>query len=326
MRAVVQDRYGEADDVLRQEDVPIPGIGDDEVLVRVHAAGVDRGVWHLMTGLAYLIRLAGYGVLSPKTRVRGTNVAGVVTAVGKDVTTVTPGDEVFGFGTGAFAEYAVAPAATLAPKPPELTFAQAAAVPVSALTALQGVRDHGRVQPGQSVLVIGASGGVGTFAVQIAKAFGAEVTGVCSSRKAELVRAIGADHVVDYNREDPADLDRRFDVVLDIGGNRSLTRLRSALKPRVTLVLVGGENGGSWLGGLDRVLRAAMIFPFVGQRLAMYVCSENGADLRVVAELIEEGAVRPVVDRTFGLDEVPAAINYVRDGHARGKVVIRLDA
>ena len=324
MRAIVQDRYGEADEVLREEEIPLPEIGDGDVLVRVRAAAVDRGVWHLMTGLAYLIRLAGYGVRAPKMRVRGTDVAGVVEAVGKDVSSFRAGDEVFGFGAGAFAEYAAAPADTLAPKPRNLTFAQAAAVPVSALTALQGVRDHGRVQPGQRVLVIGASGGVGTFAVQIAKAFGAEVTGVCSTSKVRLVRSLGADRVVDYTREDLARLGQRFDVVLDAGGNRSITVLRRSLAPHGTLVLIGGEDGGRWLGGMDRVLRAALVFAFSRQRLATYVCKENAADLVVLSELVESGAVKPVIDRTFPLGQVPAAITHLRDGHARGKVVIDL--
>ncbi len=319
MRAIVQDEYGE--DVLRLDEIDRPEIGDGDVLVRVHAAGVDRGAWHLMTGLPYPIRLAGYGFRAPNTRVRGREVAGQVAAVGKDVTGLRPGDEVFGIGEGCFAQYARADADKLARKPASLSFEQAAAVGVSALTALQAVRDHGQVRPEQQVLIIGASGGVGTFAVQIAKAFGAEVTGVCGSTKVDLVRSLGADHVIDYTRED---ITKRYDVVIDIGGNRSLTSLRRALTSRGTLVIVGGETGGRWLGGTDRLLRALLLSPFVGQRLAMFVCSENARDLTVLTELIESGKVRPVVDRTYPLSETPAAIRYLTAGHARGKVVINI--
>jgi len=322
MKAIVQDSYGEADAVLRLAEIDKPEIGDGEVLVRVHAAGVDRGVWHLMSGLPYPVRLAGYGLRAPKTRVRGLAVAGRVEAVGKDATTLQPGDEVFGIGDGAFAEYACARADELAPKPDGLTFEQAAAVPVSALTALQGLRDHGRVQPGQKVLIIGASGGVGTFAVQIAKAFGAQVTGVCSTTKVDLVRSIGADHVVDYTQEDIAHSGQRYDVILDIGGSRSLTQLRRALTPRGTLVIVGAETGGRWLAGNDRQLRALVLSRFVGQKLGTFIASDNKADLMVLKELIESGRVTPAIDRTYPLSEVPAAIRYMQEGHARGKIVI----
>jgi NADPH:quinone reductase-like Zn-dependent oxidoreductase len=322
MKAIVQDEYGEAGDVLRLEEIDKPEIADDEVSVPVHAAGVDRGVWHLMTGLPYPVRLAGYGLRAPKTRVRGREVAGCVEAVGNDVTTLQPGDEVFGVGEGSFAEYACARADKLAPKPESLTFEQAAAVPVSALTALQGLRDHGRVQPGQNVLIIGASGGVGTFAVQIAKAFGAQVTGVCSTTKVDLVRSIGADHVIDYTHGDITDSAQRYDMILDTGGNRSLSQLRRALTPRGTLVIVGGETGGRWLGGADRQLRALMLSPLVGQKLGTFIASENKKDLLVLKELIESGQVTPAIDRTYPLSEVPAAIRYMQEGHARGKVVI----
>jgi NADPH:quinone reductase-like Zn-dependent oxidoreductase len=322
MKAIVQDEYGEADDVLRLEEIDKPEIGDDQVLVRVHAAGMDRGVWHLMTGLPYPVRIAGYGLRAPKTGVRGSDVAGCVEAVGKDVTTLQPGDEVFGIGDGSFAEYTCAAEDKLAPKPESLTFEQAAAVPVSALTALQGLRDHGRVQPGQKVLIIGASGGVGTFAVQIAKAFGAEVTGVCSTTKVDMVRSIGADHVIDYTHDDIADGGQRYDVILDTGGNRSLSQLRRALTPRGRLVIVGAETGGRWLGGTDRQLRALMLSPFVGQKLGTFIASENNDDLIVLKELIEAGKVTPAIDRTYPLSEVPAAIRYTQEGHARGKVVI----
>ena len=231
MQAIVQDRYGEAGDVLRLEETGRPAIGDGEVLLRVHAAGVDRGVWHLMTGLPYPVRLAGYGVRAPKTRIRGREVAGRVEAIGKDVTSFQVGDEVFGIAEGAFAEYACAQPGKLARRPESLTAVQAAAVPVSALTALQAVRDHGHVHAGQKVLVIGASGGVGTFAVQIAKAYGAEVTGVCSTAKMDLVRSIGADHVIDYTRAGIADGAQRYDVIIDIGGNRPLRQLRARPYP-----------------------------------------------------------------------------------------------
>jgi len=322
MKAIVQDDYGEADDVLRLERIDKPEIGADEVLVRVHAAGVDRGVWHLMTGLPYPIRIAGYGLRAPKTGVRGREVAGNVEAVGGDVTTLGPGDEVFGIGEGSFAEYTCARADKLAPKPERLTFEQAAAVPVSALAALQGLRDHGQVQRGQKVLIIGASGGVGTFAVQIAKAFGAEVTGVCSTTKLDMVRSIGADRVIDYKRDDIANSGQRYDLILDTGGNRSLSALRRALTPRGTLVIVGGETGGRLLGGTDRQLRALMLSPFVGQKLGTFIASENNADLIVLKGLIESGKVTPAIDRTYPLSEVAAAIRYMEEGHARGKVVI----
>lgn len=322
MQAVVQDGYGEAEDVLRVEEIDRPDIGDDEVLVRVLAAGVDRGVWHLMTGLAYPIRLAGYGIRAPKTRVRGREVAGRVEAVGRHVTTLQPGDAVFGVGEGCFAEYATARPDKLAYMPKNLTAEQAAAVPVSALTALQGLRDRAHVRPGQQVLVVGASGGVGTFAVQVAKALGAEVTGVASSPKVDLVRSIGADEVIDYTREDFTRTGRRYDVILDTGGHRSLTDLRRALTPRGTLVIVGSETGGRWLGGLDRQLRALMLSPFVGQKLGTFVSSENAPDLIALTELIESGAVTPVIDTVYPLSETPAAIQRMRDGHARGKVVV----
>jgi NADPH:quinone reductase-like Zn-dependent oxidoreductase len=318
-KAIVQDEYGDAD-VLRFEEIDRPEIGDDEVLLRVHAAGVDRGAWHLMTGLPYPIRLAGYGVRAPKTRVRGREVAGRVEAVGRNVTSLRPGEAVFGIGEGTFAEYATARADKLAPKPKNLTFEQAAAVPVSALTALQGLR--GRVRPGEQVLIIGASGGVGTFAVQLAKAFGAEVTGVCGTSKVDLVRSLGADHVIDYTRDDITAGGQRYDVILDTGGHRSLTHLRRALTPRGTLVIVGSETGGRWLGGFDRSLRAPVLSLFVGQKLCALTVSENAEDLIALTDLVEAGKVTPAIDRTFPLSDTPSAIRYLHEGHARGKVVI----
>jgi NADPH:quinone reductase-like Zn-dependent oxidoreductase len=325
MRAIVQDVYGDTADVLRLEEIARPEPGPGEVLVKVQAAGVDRGVWHVMAGLPYPIRLAGYGFRVPKTRVRGSNLAGRVEAVGDGVTTLKPGDDVYGSGEGSFAEYACAPETKLAPKPANLTFVQAAAVPVSAITALQAVRDHGHVQAGQKVLVIGASGGVGSFAVQIAKAFGAEVTGVCSTAKVDLVRSLGADHVVDYTIGDGLDVGaQRFDVVIDIGGNRPLRHLRRVTTPSGTLVITGGETDGRWLGGSDRQIRAMALSPFVKQKLGTFVASENAADLVVLTGLIESGQVMPAIDRTFPLAEAPAAICYLTDGRARGKVVVEI--
>jgi NADPH:quinone reductase-like Zn-dependent oxidoreductase len=325
MQAIVQDQYGEALDVLRLEAVDRPAIGDNDVLLRVHAAGVDRGVWHVMAGLPYPVRVAGYGVQRPKNRMRGREVAGRVEAVGKSVTEFRAGDEVFGIAEGAFAEYARAEAKKLAPKPKNLTFAQAAASTISALTALQGVRDRGQVKAGQKVLVIGASGGVGTFAVQIAKAFGAEVTGVASTTKVDMVRSIGADQVIDYTKTDITDGGTQYDVILDIGGNRTLKHLRRALAQRGTLVIMGGETGGKYLGGFDRGFRAIVLSLFVGQKLRSLMSSENAADLRALTELIESGKVTPVIDRTYPLSEAPAAIQSMQDGHVRGKVVINVD-
>jgi NADPH:quinone reductase-like Zn-dependent oxidoreductase len=321
MKAIVRDTYG-SPDVLELRDIDKPEIGDEEVLVHVHAAGVDRGVWHVMTGLPYPIRLAGYGLRAPKNPVIGSDVAGVVEALGKDVSRFEPGDEVFGIGKGSYAEYVCAREDKLAPKPANLTFEQAAVVAISGLTALQGLRDHGKVRPGQDVLVIGASGGVGTYAVQIAKALGAEVSGVCSTKKVEMVRSIGADHVIDYTQVDFAEGGQRYDLILDIGGNSSLARLRRALTPEGTLVITGGEGGGRWLGGTDRQIRAMMLSPFVGQKLGTFVSSENHEDMIVLKDLIESGKLTPIIDRTYPLIEVPKALRYLEEGHARGKVVI----
>jgi NADPH:quinone reductase-like Zn-dependent oxidoreductase len=321
MKAIVRDTYGPPD-VLELRDIDIPELADDEVLVRVHAAGVGRDVWHVMTGLPYPIRLAGYGFRAPKNPVIGSDMAGEVETIGRKVSRFQPGDEVFGIGKGSYAEYVCAGEDKLAPKPADLTFEQAAVVAIMGSTALQALRDHGKVRPGQEVLIIGASGGVGTYAVQIAKAFGVHVTGVCSTKKVEMVRSIGADHVIDYTREDFAEGDQRYDVILDIGGNSSLARLRRALTPEGTLVIVGGEGGGRWLGGTDRQLRAMMLSPFVGQKLGTFVNKENHEDMLVLKELIESGNVTPVIDRTYPLAEVPEAIRYLEEGHARGKVVI----
>jgi NADPH:quinone reductase-like Zn-dependent oxidoreductase len=321
MKAIVRDNYGPPD-VLELRDIDKPKPGDEEVLVRVHAAGVGRDVWHVMAGLPYPIRLAGYGLRAPKNPVIGSDVAGVVEAVGDKVSRFQPGDEVFGIGKGSYAEYVCAREDKLAPKPANLTFEQVSVLAIMGSTALQGLRDHGKVEPGQEVLIIGASGGVGTFAVQIAKALGAHVTGVCSTKKAEMVRSIGAEHVIDYTREDFAEGEQLYDVILDIGGNSSLSRLRRALTPKGTLVIAGGEGGGRWLGGTDRQLRAMMLSPFVGQKLGTFINKENHEDLLVLKELIEGGKLTPVIDRTYPLSEVPEAIRYLEEGHARGKVVI----
>jgi NADPH:quinone reductase-like Zn-dependent oxidoreductase len=321
MKAIVRDTYG-SPDVLELRGIDKPEIADDEVLVRVNAAGVGREVWHVMAGLPYPIRLAGYGLRAPKNPVIGSDVAGVVEAVGKDVLRFHPGDEVFGIGKGSYAEYAIALEDKLAPKPENLTFEQAAVLAISGSTALQALRDHGRVEPGQEVLIVGASGGVGTFAVQIARAFGAHVTGVCSTEKAEMVRSIGADRVIDYTREDFAEGDKRYDFILDIGGNSSLSRLRRVLTREGTLIIAGGEGGGRWLGGTDRQLRALALSPFVGQKLGTFVNKENHGDLIFLKDLIESGKIAPVIDRTYPLAEVPEAIRYLEEGHAQGKVVI----
>ena len=307
---------------LGLRDIDKPGVGDHDVLVRVHAAGVNMGVWHLMTGLPYLMRIMGTGLLKPKNRVAGGDVAGRVEAVGKDVTQFQPGDEVFGTCSGSFAEYACAREDKFVRKPANLTFEQAAAVPDSAVTALHGLRDTGKVQPGQKVLIIGAAGGVGTFAVQIAKAFGAEVTGVCSTTKMDLVRSIGADHAIDYTREDFANGRQRHDVILDTAGNRSLSHLRRALTPQGTLVIIGGEGGGRWFG-VDRQLLALILSPFVRQKLcSLFSIERPKKDLQFLKELVEASKVTPVIDRTYPLSEVPEAMRYLEEGHARGKVVI----
>jgi NADPH:quinone reductase-like Zn-dependent oxidoreductase len=323
MKAIVQDTYGSAD-VLKFADIDRPVPKDGEVLIRVHAAGLHRGDWHVMTGLPYLIRLVvpSLGLRRPKVRVRGMDVAGTVEAVGSKVTRFQPGDAVFGWCDGAFAEYACAPQDQLAAKPANLSFEQAAAVPTSAFAALQGLRDSGEVQPGQTVLVIGAAGAVGTFAVQLAKAFGAQVTGVASTPQVDLVRSIGADEVIDYTRADVTDGTRHWDLILDTAGHRSLSQLRRALTPKGTLVIVGSEGRGRWLGGFDRSLRAPMLSRFVGQRLRMLASKPGQDDLVVLAELIEAGKLTPIIGRTYPLGEVPEAIRQLEQGHARGKLVI----
>jgi NADPH:quinone reductase-like Zn-dependent oxidoreductase len=322
MKAIVQDRYGSTD-VLELRDVKTPVPGRDELLIRVHAAGVDQGVWHLMAGLPYMIRIMGFGLRAPRDRVRGMDAAGTVEALGAGVSEFQPGDRVFGTCAGAFAEHACARRDKLALAPANLTLEQAAAVPISGCTALQGLRDKGRVQAGQRVLIIGAGGGVGSFAVQLAKTFGAEVTGVCSTSKIDLVKSIGADQTIDYTQADFSDGRERYDLILDTAGNRSLSRLRRALARRGTLVIIGGERGGRWTGGFGRqILRAPMLSPFVSQRLCSLTSKERRADLEVLRELIEAGHVVPVIDETYPLREVSDAIRYMRSGRARGKLVI----
>jgi NADPH:quinone reductase-like Zn-dependent oxidoreductase len=320
MRAIVLDRYGPPD-VLHLSDVEQPIAGEDDVLLRVHAASAFIGDWHVMTGLPYLGRLA-LGLRRPKARVRGQDVAGRVEAVGKDVTGFQPGDEVFGTCDGSFAEYATARPDKVAPKPANLTFEQAATVPTTGSTALQGLRDVGKVGPGQKVLIIGAAGGVGSFAVQIAKAFGAHATGVCSTTKVDLVRSIGADDVIDYTRDDFAETGQRYDLILDTAGNRSVSHLRRALAPRGTLVIGGGEGGGRWFGGIDRQLRALMLSPFVPQKLGTFIAKINSEDLIVLKELIQAEKITPVIGGTYPLSEVPDAIRQLGEGHGRGKIVI----
>lgn len=318
MKAIVQNEYGTTD-VLRLMDLPEPEAGPDGVVVQVRAAGVDPGVWHLMEGTPYLVRLMGFGVRRPKARVRGLDFAGIVHAVGENVTEFRPGDEVFGTCQGSFAEYALTTVDKLARKPERLGFHEAAAVPISGFTALQALRDKGGITPRQKVLVIGAGGGVGTYAVQIAKAFGAEVDGVCSTGKVDLVRSLGADTVFDYTRED---FTGGYDVILDTAGNRSLTSLRKCLTPQGTLVIVGGEGDGKWIGPVGRNLRALLLGPFVKHKLRGLFSTENRDDLETLRALVEEGKLTPVIDRTYSLAEVPEAIRYASEGHARGKVVI----
>ncbi|RSN40513.1 NAD(P)-dependent alcohol dehydrogenase [Amycolatopsis sp. WAC 04197] len=320
MKAIVQNEYGTAD-VLKPADLPEPETGPDGVVVRVRAAGVDPGVWHLMEGSPYLVRLMGFGVRRPKARVRGMDFAGVVHAVGGEVTRFRPGDEVFGTCQGSFAEYALTTVDRIARKPERLGFGEAAAVPISAFTALQALRDRGRVAPRQKVLIIGAGGGVGTFAVQIAKAFGAEVDGVCGTGKVDLVRSLGTARVFDYTRED---FGGGYDLIVDTAGNRSLTSLRKSLTPRGTLVLVGGETEGKWIGAVGRTLRGLVLGPFVKQKLRALMSKENQDDLQTLRALIEAGKVTPVIDRAYSLAEAPEAVRYVREGHTSGKVVITI--
>lgn len=321
MRAIVQRAYGSAE-TLRVAEIDRPAIDADEVLIEVHAAGVDRGVWHLMTGLPYLVRLAGFGVTKPKTPVPGLDVAGRVVAIGGDVTRFAVGDEVFGIGRGAYAEYAAAKENKLAHKPANVTFEQAAVAAISGITALQALTDIGRIEPGQNVLVIGASGGVGSYAVQLGKALGATIAGVASGAKADLVRSLGVDCVIDYTTTDYLDGSTHFDLIVDTGGLNPVRRLRRALTRTGTLVIVGGEGGGRWTGGIGRQLRATLLSLFVPQRMRTFISEEHHRHLERLARHLVSGAVVPAVGRSYRLDQVPLAIADLEAGRITGKSVI----
>ncbi|WP_241265958.1 NAD(P)-dependent alcohol dehydrogenase [Streptomyces boncukensis] len=324
MAAVVQERYGaEPEAVLHAARLPRPGIGPDQVLVRVRASSVDRGTWHMMAGLPYAVRPVS-GVRRPRLPNPGRNLAGVVEAVGSGVTGFAPGDEIYGTAASAFAEYAATAPERIAPKPAGLTFEEAATVPVSALTALQAVRDKGGVREGRQVLITGAAGGVGSFAVQLAHAFGARVTAVASTPKLDAVRALGADHVIDYTREDFLAGPRRYDAIIDIAGNRGLRDLRRALTPRGRLVITGGETDGRWLGGTDRQLRARLLSPFTGRHLGALISSEHADGLRDLTARIDAGTLSPVVDRVYPLTETAAAVRRLLDGGVTGKLALTL--
>jgi NADPH:quinone reductase-like Zn-dependent oxidoreductase len=328
VKAVVRDRYG-SPDVLELRDIDKPVVEDDEVLVRVDAASVNSADWHILRGEPFIARLS-FGLGKPRDSVLGCDVAGQVEAVGRSVTTIRTGDEVFGsafgHGFGAFAEFCLFASEDLVePKPANLTIAQAAAVPLAAMTALQGLRDHGRIEPEQTALIVGASGGVGTFAVQLAKSFGAEVTGVCSTRNVDMVRSIGADHVIDYTKEDVTQGGRRYDLIFQLAGTRSPSELRRALTAMGTLIPISGESSGRWIGPLGRTFKALVMSRLVSQRMASFTMNPNKEDLHSLKERIEAGKVTPVIDRTYALSEVPDAIRYLEKGHARGKVVITTD-
>ena len=332
MKAIVRNRYG-SPDVLELQEVEKPGLADESVLVRVRAASVNRGDWYSLTGTPYVARMQ-LGLLKPKSNRLGIDFAGTVEAVGRDVTQFRPGDEVFGGGEGAFAEYVCVRAAAplrrrfpsfiVAPKPANFTFEAAAAVPVAALTALQGLRDKGQLQSGKRVLINGASGGVGTFAVQIARALGAEVTGVCSTRNVELVRSLGADHVIDYTREDFTRSDRRYDLMLDVAGSRSWSECRRVLNPQATLVIVGAPKGNHLIGPLSHIVKVRLAALRSSQKVVFFVANMNKADIEVLRELLETGKVIPVIDRRYELSETAEALRYMGEGHAQGKVVLTL--
>jgi NADPH:quinone reductase-like Zn-dependent oxidoreductase len=326
MKAIAQDAYG-AEDTLVLRDIVPPAIGASEILVRVKAAGVDPGVWHLMTGRPYLVRVIGMGLRRPQVPVRGRDLSGVVEAVGSCVRRFHPGDEVYGVSKfGSFADFARSGESDLATKAENLTFEEAAAMPTSGLTALQALRDVGDVQAGQEVLVIGAAGGVGSFAVQLAHTMDARVTGVCSTTRTDLVRSLGASDVIDYTSEDVDARGAKFDLIIDTAGRRPLSTLRRALKPYGTLAIVGGEGGGRWLGGFDRqIFRAPILSLFSTQHLRPVTAKERAEDLEYLTRLAEEGSLRPIIDRTFPLKEAPQAIGYLAHGHPGGKVVVRVD-
>ena len=321
MKAIVYHDYG-SPDVLKLQDIDVPVAQDDEVLVRVRASSANPADWHFMRGVPYVMRPQS-GLRKPKNNVLGRDIAGQVEAVGKDVTGFRPGDEVFAnVETGGFAEYASVSEGLLVAKPVNLTFEQAAAVPLAALTALQGLRDAGHVQAEQKVLIIGASGGVGTFAVQIAKWFGANVTGVCSTKNVELVRSLGADDVIDYTQADFLQSGQKFDLIFQLAGTSSPSDLRRVLTSKGTLVLSSGDSAGRWIGPVDRLVKAVVLSPFVSQKLGSFLAKANRDDLQSLNELIEAGNVTPVIDRTYSLSETPEAIRYLEEGHARGRVVI----
>jgi NADPH:quinone reductase-like Zn-dependent oxidoreductase len=318
MKAIVQDEYG-SPDVLELREIDRPSAGDGEVLVRVRATSVNPADSHFMRGTPFALRMAGNGMRIPKNPVLGIDVAGVVDAVGKDVTRFRPGDEVFGWCRGAYAEYACAAQDHFVSKPANITLQQAAAIPLAAITALQGLCDKGQIKPGQKVLIVGASGGVGTFAVQIAKALGADVTGVCSTRNVELVQSIGADHVIDYTQDDFVGGEQRYDLIFQLAGTRSPSDCRRALTSKGTLVLSSGDGRAN---GMGRMVAATVSSPFVSQRLVTWVSKQNHADLMALTGFIEAGQITPVIDKTYSLDETPAAMRYLEAGHTRGKVVI----
>ena len=321
MRAIVRNTYG-SPDVLELQEIDKPDVTDDEVLVRVRAASVNRADWYTLTGTPYVGRTQ-LGLLKPKSNRLGVDFAGTVEAVGRDVTQFRPGDEVFGGRSGAFAEYVcVREDRAVVPKPANVTFDEAAAVPVAAITALQGLRDKGQIQPGQKVLINGASGGVGTFAVQIAKAFGAEVTGVCSTRNVDLVRSIGADHVIDYTQEDFTRSDRRYDLMLDVAGSRSWSACRRVLNPQATLVIVGAPKGNRLIGPLSHIVKVRLAALRSSQKVVFFIAKFNKADMAVLRELLEAGKVTPVMDGRYELSEIADALRYMGEGHCRGKVVI----
>jgi NADPH:quinone reductase-like Zn-dependent oxidoreductase len=325
MKAIVSRCYGPPD-VLKLEDIEKPTPAEDQVLVKVHAAAVNPLDYHYMRGKPYVMRLMGGGVGAPEEPRMGVDFAGTVEAVGKNVTRFKPGDEVFGGRTGAFAEYVVVREhRAIVLKPANVTFEQAASVGVAAITALQALRDKGRIQPGQKVLINGASGGVGTFAVQIAKSFGAEVTGVCSTKNVEMVRSIGADHVVDYKKEDFTQSDKRYDLIVDNVGNHSFRAYRRVMNPNAIFVIVGGPKHGQWIGPLTSPIKAKILEPFVSQEFRFLLAELNQEDLTFLANLMQEGKVTPVIGRRYPLSEVPEAIRHVEEGHARGKVIITLE-
>ncbi|GLZ05232.1 NADPH:quinone reductase [Actinomadura sp. NBRC 104412] len=320
MKAIVQDVYGGA---LELRDLDRPAPRDDEVLVRVHAAAVDWGVWHVSTGRPYLFRLIA-GLRGPRQKIQGTDLAGTVERTGSKVTAFAPGDEVFGSSPGAFAEYVCVKERRLAPKPHGLTFEEAAASPISGAVAIQALRGKAKARPGQKILIIGASGGIGTFAVQLAAADGLEVTGVCGPGKDDLLRSLGASQIIDYTKQDLTDTSERYDIILDIAGNRPLNHLRRALAPNGVLIMAGGEDGGAVLGGLERQFRALLLTPFIRQRLRSLLTLVRKDDLLTLTELAGKGALKPVIDRTYPLAEAATALHHLETGHPRGKLVLTI--